>query len=69
METNWIIELSIGEQKLVRANAVGVAQDGSLLCFTVDGQGQATAFEGYAPGQWTHFYRSNITPAQLREAH
>lgn len=62
--TNWVIEFgNNGDtiQEIVQCDVVGVAQDGSLLCFEAPmGSQSPLAIKGFAPGCWTKFYRSTL---------
>jgi hypothetical protein len=58
-DKNWLIDLPNGAQDVVQCEVCGVAQDGSLICFVLNGD-QPQAVRGYAPGQWIKFVRSTV---------
>lgn len=60
-ETTYVIELANETNRTVTCAVVGVASDGSLVCFANNGQPGGVAIEGFAPGTWKHFYRSNLS--------
>lgn len=61
MKSAWVLELTENnEKKYVDAFMVGVAPDGSLLVFEMGLDQQPVVNQGFAPGTWKKFYRSNV---------
>jgi hypothetical protein len=60
MDPTWIIELTNGENKSIVCSMIGIAGDGSLLCFMNTMNQQPVPIQGYAPGTWKSFAKSSL---------
>ena len=61
MQQTWCIVLADGEQRFIKCDIVGVANNGELLCFNATPQmQQPMAIQGWAQGEWKSFAKSNV---------
>jgi hypothetical protein len=58
--SSYVITLMNGNKKTIQCHSMGIMNDGSLLCVSIDAMGQTTPVQGYAAGEWSEFSKSSL---------